>query len=224
MKDILAALSELGLFQNLKEEDRALLARDAVWRDYHSGEIIFHQGDNPSRFHVLVEGVVKLYRSTADGKEQTLYLVEEGEPFCLCTIYGGGAMPVSALAMIPCRIVSFSGPVMEREAQRSPQLLLNILRVLNTRLMRSMQMIEDLALRDIQQRTASFLLHTLHMHGPDSTGITLTVPRQEVAKILGTTPETISRVLARMSQEGLIRAQGRDIDILDADALEDIAG
>ena len=222
--DIMKTLEKLELFRDLTEEDRALLARGAAWRDYHSGETIFHQGDLATRFHVLVEGVVKLFRSTADGKEQTLYLVEKGEPFCLCTIYGKETMPVSALAMIPCRIVNFPGPAIEQQAMRTPQLLLNILRVLNTRLMRSMQMIEDLALRDIYQRTASFLLLSLRTNGGNPARITLSVPRQEVAKILGTTPETISRVLARMSQEKLIAAQGREIHILDLPALEEIAG
>lgn len=218
------ALGELSLFQGLDDEDRALPAREAVWRDYHSGETIFHQGDRVLRFHVLVRGVVKLFRSTADGKEQTLYLVEEGEPFCLCTIYGNESMPVSALAMIPCLIASFPGPVMEKLGKRNPQLLLNILRVLNNRLMRSMQMIEDLALRDIQQRMASFLLHSLRSGGDDPARVTLSVPRQEVAKILGTTPETISRVLARMVQDGTIEAKGREIHIPDPDLLEEMAG
>lgn len=218
------ALGELSLFRGLDDDDRALLAKEAVWRTYDAGETIFHKGDKTTRFHVLVRGVVKLFRSTNEGKEHTLYLVDSGEPFCLCTIYETETLPVSALAMRESRILSFPGKVVETLAFKTPQLLLNILRVLNNRLTSSMQMIEDLALRDIYQRMASFLLLTSRTQCSDSARVTLSVPRQEVAKILGTTPETISRVLTRMSQEELIEAKGRKIDILDPPSLEEAAG
>lgn len=214
----------MSLFRDLPDEALDLLSREVLVKKYQTGETIFRQEEPAARVHVLVGGRVKLFRSVAKGREQTLYLVEEGEPFCLCTIYGTETVPVSALAMGQCSIASFPGPMLRRQAEKTPQLLLNILRVLNSRLICSFQMIEDLGLRDIYQRAASFLLHTLRARGGDPGRITLPAPRQEVAKILGTTPETISRVLARMEQEQVIRARGRDIQILDIPALERIAG
>lgn len=217
-------LGEMSLFQGLPSDDLDLLSREAAVKTYRAGETIFRQGEPAKRVHVVIEGAVKLFRSLAEGKEQTLYLVEKGEPFCLCTIYAGETGPVSAVAMRPSRIVSFPGPAIERQARKTPQLLLNILRLLNVRLISSFQMIENLGLRDISQRTASFLLHTLRARAGDPLQITLPVPRREVAKILGTTPETISRVLARMAQDHIICARGRNIQVLDLSALESIAG
>lgn len=216
-------LEEMSLFQGLLAAELAVLAENAVWKRYRAGEFVFCQGDAATHFHVLHTGVVKLFRSTAEGKEQTVYLVEEGEPFCLCALYGASSMPLGALTMSPCSIVSFQGDVVGSVLQKSSQVLMNILRVLNSRLMHSFRMIEDLALRTIQQRTASFLVHTLRVSGKQGR-ITLSVSRQEVAKILGTTPETISRVLARMTQDRLIEARGRNIVILDLDGLAITAG
>ncbi|SKA91788.1 CRP/FNR family transcriptional regulator, anaerobic regulatory protein [Paucidesulfovibrio gracilis DSM 16080] len=214
----------MPLFQGLAERDQAELADQAFIRRFDPEEMIFRQGDEVTRFHVLMEGGVKLFRSTSEGKEQTLYVVDPGEPFCLCTIYNNRVAPLNARAIAASRVMSLPGDVMEKHSHGTPLLLLNILRVLNTRLLSSMQMIEDLALRDVQQRTASFLRHTLLAQGDDADRVSLRVPRHEVARILGTTPESISRVLARMTQQGMIRAQGRDIAILDREALDRMAG
>lgn len=218
------ALEEMSLLQGLSAPELAALARDAVWKTYAPGEFVFHQGDEARWFYVLHSGMLKLFRSTAEGRDQTVHLVEEGDPFCLCTLYGGKILPVSALTMSACQVVAFSVESMEEQLRRSSRVLLNIVRVLNTRLMHSYQMIEDLALRNIHQRVASFLLHAARVRGGDSLRVTLSVSRQEVAKILGTTPETISRVLARLCQDGLIEARGREIVLLDYQGMVDVAG
>jgi len=222
--EIMRALEEMSLLQGLTAQELAGLARGAVWKTFAPGEFVFHQGEEARYFHVLYSGMLKLFRSTAEGRDQTVYLVEEGDPFCLCTLYGAKILPVSALTMSACQVVAFSGSCMEEQLRRSPQVLLNIVRVLNTRLMHSYQMIEDLALRSIHQRVASFLLHAARVHGEDALRVTLSVSRQEVAKILGTTPETISRVLARLCQDGLIEARGREIVLLDFQGMVGVAG
>ena len=218
------ALEEMSLLQGLSAQELAGLARGAVWKAFGPGEFVFHQGDEARYFHVLHSGMLKLFRSTAEGRDQTVYLVEEGDPFCLCALYGADVLPVSALTMTACQVVAFSVESMEKQLRRSPQVLLNIVRVLNIRLTHSYRMIEDLALRNIHQRVASFLLHAARVRGEDAHRVTLSVSRQEVAKILGTTPETISRVLARLCQDGLIEAQGREIVLLDYQGMVDMAG
>lgn len=222
--EIMHALEEMSLLKGLTSQELTGLARGAVWKTFASGEFVFHQGDEARYFYVLYSGMLKLFRSTVDGRDQTVYLVEEGDPFCLCSLYGAEVLPVSALTMTACEVVAFSRECMEEQLRRSSLVLLNIVRVLNTRLMHSYQMIEDLALRSIHQRVASFLLHAARVRGGDSLRVTLSVSRQEVAKILGTTPETISRVLARLCQDGLIEARGREIVLLDYQGMVDVAG
>lgn len=222
--EIADVLRETELFDGLDEEHLDRLAEVAEARVYEPRRIIFHQGDRAERFFVLRKGTVKLYTATTDGKEHTLYIVEEDEPFCICTLFGNEDSPLSAVTLSRSEVFSFPDDVVRRVAYEAPRLLVNVLRVYNRRLLSSMYMIENLALRDIYQRVASFLLHTLRTRGGDTPHVRLNVPRQEVARILGTTPETISRVLARMTAEGLIDAKGRQIEILDDQALSDIAG
>lgn len=222
--EITHLLSRMPIFRGLDVRERERLAQGTTQTMYAPGEFVFHQGDAVSHLHVVWRGVVKLFRSTAEGKEQTVYLVEEGEPFCVCALYGAGVMPLGAVAMNRSRILHFRGDVVEAVLRKSPEVLLNIVRVLNTRLTSSFQMIEDLALRTMLQRMASFLVHAVRIRGREVPRIVLSVPRREVAQILGTTPETVSRVLAKLEEEGLITARGREIGILDYPALVALAG
>ena len=221
--DMKTVLRGMELFRDVEEPVLDALARAAALRSYERGEVIFHKEDAKVRFHALLEGRVKIFRGTAGGKEQTLYLVEPGDPFCLCALLGGTGQPVSASAMVPSRVVVIAGAELLDAGQGSLRLLRNIIAMLNRRLMTSMQMVEDLALRDIPQRLASLLLHAMNLLDRPQEEIRLTVPKHEVANILGTTPESVSRILTKFSAQGLVEVQGRVIRILDREALARLA-
>jgi len=220
MRDVLGGMN---LFRDVEEPVLEALANAAVLRSYGRGEIIFHKEDAKVLFYALVEGRVKIFRATAGGKEQTLYLVEPGDPFCLCALLGGKGQPVSASALVPSKALVIAGGELMDAGRESPELLRNIISILNRRLMTSMQMVEDLALRDIPQRLASLLLHAMNLLDRPQEEIRLSVPKHEVAKILGTTPESVSRMLAKFSADGLVAVQGRVIRILDREALAELA-
>ncbi len=220
----LSLLREMQLFHGLDDAALTPLTGASRLERLAPGELVFQQDDAVALFYVLVDGQMKITRSTAGGKEQTLYIVEPGEPFCFCTIFGIVRQPVNAMALKPSTVLALSGDVLERSARDNPVFLLNILEILNRRLMNSMQMIEDLALRGIPQRLASFLLQMARLGGADGEGaVRLDVPKHEIARILGTTPETLSRVLARFTGDGLITMDRRRIAIEDQEALRELA-
>ena len=127
------------------------------------------------------------------------------------------AIEESAVLLIP-------GTVMESVARQEPALLFNIIQILSQRLKNFMELIESLALKEIPERLASFLHHSLPR---DSSGIKsaveLTISQRELAKILGATPEALSRALRKMANEGIISTSGRIITILDHKALAQLA-
>jgi CRP/FNR family transcriptional regulator len=219
-----ALLGSLALFKGLPPEQVERLAVRATVRVYAPGEIIFMESERIRAFFVVARGAVKLYKSSPEGREQTLYVFGPGEPFCLCTAFEDDPFPANAAALEESTVVSFPGKDLEELARQEPSLLFNILLVLSRRLKESMRLIEDLALREIPQRLASFLLHELDREHPgcrEGCRLTLTITQRELAKILGATPETLSRVLHRMADAGLIRPKGRTIEILDRAGLED---
>jgi CRP/FNR family transcriptional regulator len=113
---------------------------------------------------------------------------------------------------------------METVARQEPALLLNIISILSQRLRDSMTIIESLALKEIPGRLASFLRHLLPKEAKDKNiAVELTISQRELAKILGTTPEALSRALRKMANDGIIKTAGRMITILNHKALEKLA-
>jgi CRP/FNR family transcriptional regulator, dissimilatory nitrate respiration regulator len=222
--DILKQMQTLDLFQGVPVEKLRTLAERSRYRTYKAGEMFIGEADPAHAFYVIVTGQVKLYKSSPEGKEQTLYLLRPGDPFGMCTAFAIDSFPANAMALEESGVLMIPGPVMETIATSEPRLLMNIIQILSDRLKESMTLIESLSLKEIPQRLASFLLHTLTREGGRETNrLELTITQRELAKILGSTPEALSRAIRKMSNAEILTMDGRSIRILDREALEQLA-
>jgi len=222
--DVLKQMQKLALFQGVPAEKLKALAERALYRTCKAGEMFIGETDPAHAFYVVITGQVKLYKISAEGKEQTLNLLGPGEPFGMCTAFAIDSFPANAMALEESGILLIPGPAMESIAMKEPRLLLNIIRLLSDRLKESMTLIESLALKEIPQRIASFLIHTVTREGEQGLNqLELTVTQRELAKILGATPEALSRALRKMSNAGMLAVDGRSIRILDRAALDELA-
>lgn len=221
---ILRQMENTALFKGIPTGGLQALAGLARYRIFRPGEIIIGETEPIRSFYVVLSGQVKLYKSSAEGKEQTLYFLEPGEPFGLCTAFAIESFPVSASALEESAVLIIPGAEMEAIARKEPSLLLNIIAVLSRRLKESMNLIESLALQEIPQRLAAFLLHGLSRAGKSpASRVQLATTHRELAKILGVTPEALSRALKKMAGEDILAVDGRMITIRDREALEAIA-
>ena len=140
--------------------------------------------------------------------------------FCLCTAFAEQPSPVNAEALILSQVASVPALQLEELAKREPQFMLKMVQTLSNRLLEAMDMVESLALRGIQERVASFLLHAESRESTSpGQAFRLPVSHREMAKIVGTTPETVSRVIQKFNREGIIHTTGRTITIHDHHAL-----
>lgn len=222
--DILKQMQRMELFQGVPSEKLKALAEQSRYRTYKAGEMFLGEADPAHAFYVIVSGQVKLYKSSPEGKEQTLNLLGPGDPFGMCTAFAVDSFPANAMALEESRILRIPGPTMEAAAMKEPRLLLNIIQILSLRLKESMTLIESLSLKEIPERLASFLLHALTREGDGKMNrLELTITQRELAKILGATPEALSRAVRKMSNAGILAMEGRSIRILDREALEELA-
>jgi CRP/FNR family transcriptional regulator len=142
----------------------------------------------------------------------------------MCTAFAVDSFPANAMALEESGILRIPGPVMEAVAMKEPRLLLNIIQILSRRLKESMTLIESLSLKEIPQRLASFLLHALSQKGgKEINRLDLAITQRELAKILGSTPEALSRAIRKMNNAKVMAVEGRSIRILDRSALEELA-
>ena len=190
----------------------ALLAATARDRTYEPGAMIVAERESPDGFYLVLSGQVKLFKSSPEGKEQTLYVFEPGEPFCLCSLFGCDAFPANAAALTRTRVAVVGASSFAALARSEPQLLFNILFVVSHRLKEAMALVESLSLKEIPQRLAAFFLQA--QAGPEG-ALRMAITHRELAKIVGITPEALSRSLRRMAEAGLLAVEGRDVRILD---------
>ncbi len=222
--DISKQIKDIILFQGISPEKIKELASQSVYKKFKPGEMVIGEADPIRSFYVVISGQLKLYRSSVEGKEQTLQLLGPGDPFGLCTAFATDSFPASAMAIEESAVLLIPGTVMEATARQEPALLFNIIQILSQRLKDSMTLIESLALKEIPERLASFLRHESAKNKTDKNDIVkLTISQRELAKILDATPEALSRAIRKMANEGIISASGREISILDSKALDELA-
>lgn len=221
--DILQQIKKIDLFQGISSEKLQILASQSIYRKYPAQKMIIGEMDPIKSFYVVMTGQLKLYKSSPDGKEQTIQLLGPGDPFGLCTAFATASFPVSATTIEESAVLLIPGQLMESIAMQEPKLLLNIIQILSQRLKDSMALIESLALKEIPGRLASFLIHTLSQHKENTNQLEMAITQRELAKILGATPEALSRALRKMADEGILQTSGRTIHILNGKALEDLA-
>ena len=215
-------LTSIPLFQGLPEEQIEDLAMIVVDQAFSRGQIIFSEGDEGTGFYVVNSGRVKIFKLSSEGKEQILHIFGPGEPFGEVSLFAGQNFPANAEAMEKSRIFFFPRKAFAGLIKKTPSIAMNMLGLLSIRLRRFTHMIDDLSLKEVPGRLAAHLLF-LSEQKKGSRELELSITKGQLASLLGTIPETLSRILGRMSTNGLIEMDGSKISILDKEELEDLA-
>lgn len=219
---IVELLATVPLFQGLAHDQHEELAMILTDQTFERGKIIFSEGDEGVGFYVVVEGRVKIYKLSPDGKEQILHLFEAGEPFAEAAVFAGARFPAHALALSRSRLFFFPRQSFIDLIQKNPALAMNMMAALSQRLKKFASMIEALSLKEVPGRLAAHLL-LLSDQQEQTNEVQLNLAKTHLASLLGTIPETLSRILGKMSNQGLIESSGTTVRIADRDALEDLA-
>jgi CRP-like cAMP-binding protein len=218
---IIRTIAQIPLFQGLPADqlkDLAMIMTDQVFR---KGELIFSEGEDGSGFYVVNTGRVKVYKLSPEGKEQILHIFGPGEPFGEVPVFTGQRFPANAEAMEQSRVFFFPKRSFVDLIKTNPSLALNMLGILSRRLRRFAALIDDLSLKEVPGRLAAYLLY-LSQQRKGSADLELSITKAQLASLLGTIPETLSRILGKMTAQGLVETQGRSIRILDRESLQEL--
>jgi CRP/FNR family transcriptional regulator, dissimilatory nitrate respiration regulator len=216
-------IARIPLFHGLTAKLYDELAMIVVDQVVPRGRMIFSQGDEASGLYVVISGRLKIFKLSPEGKEQILHLFGAGEPIGEVAVFAGGNFPACAEALEESRLFFFPRQAFVDMIQRYPSVALNMLAVLSLRLRKFASLIEDLSLKEVPGRLAAHLLY-LEKGQKETPHIELDISKNQLASLLGTIPETLSRILARMSRDGYIELTGqRRIRIMDRKALEELA-
>ena len=209
-----AALKLLPYFESLDENQLTQLAHALVERSLDKDEIVFLEGEPCQGLYLVHEGNVKIYKLSAEGREQILSNVRRGGSFNEVAVFDGGPNPANALAVEPSVVWILPRQVIIETIQNYPQVALAVVHNLGTRLRHLVNLVEDLSLRQVSARLAKLLLETATSE--ESQPLT----QQEMAARLGTVREMIGRSLRQLETRGLIRMERGRIVIIDRKGLE----
>ena len=189
---------------------------------FHPGEHVFREGDPFEAIAAVRAGTVKTYVVVRDGHEHVHGFHLPGEVIGLNAI-DGDRYPCNAVALDTVMLCRFSFPKISVLATRVPGLQKQLFRLLSRDIGRAALLAGDWS---ADQRMAAFLVgvsRRLAARGFSSSRFQLTMPRTDIANYLRLAPETVSRVLRRFQEEGVLQVERRELELLDRDALEALA-
>ncbi|MBI4642262.1 MAG: Crp/Fnr family transcriptional regulator [Deltaproteobacteria bacterium] len=219
-------LREAHLFSGVSETDLEALADLAVSRDFPRQASIFWEGKEPQGFYMLVTGLVKLVKTSPDGKEYIIRLVQPGETFGEAVVFADSPYPATAMTLEDCQTLFFPKKVFLQYLAASPALARNMLATLSRLLYHLTRQLEDVSLKEVSARLARYLLERCQeTHGRVAAGLTFALPttKTHLAAYLGTISETLSRTLARFKSLGAIEMEKGKITINDPALLQNMA-
>ena len=225
--DKVAALKCAKLFEALDETTLHLLAGRAVERRFQKDEVLFVAGEEARGLYVIVEGAVRAFRVSPDGREQVIHVERAGATIAEVPVLDDGTYPSTAAAEEPTVTLFIDKRDVRHLFLEHPEIALAALKVLAGRLRRCAELVEALSLREVGQRLARFLLAEARRSGTrteNRISINLTQTNQQIAARIGSVREVVSRAFTRLQHEGLIIVEGRRLVILDEVALEAFAG
>lgn len=197
-------LKHFSFFSELSEEDLQKIADISIERNYKKNMIIFMEGEPGDAFYYIKSGKVKVYRTYEDGKEHIIHIFGEGDVFGEATLFSSIPYPASASVYEDSIIGFIKNSDLERLIAETPELSMKLIKILVKKLVFAQAKIRDLAFNDVFARTAAQILKLTDDYGKKTekgVSIDIQLSRQELAEMIGTTRETVSRVISRFKKE-----------------------
>ena len=187
-------------------------------RTVDRNEIVQFEGEAVETLFFIASGAVKVFKTSAEGKEQILSIARPGDSFNDIAIFDDGPAPASAQTMSPVVLYGIARNELQTILREHPQVALNTTRVLADRTRKLVELVEDLSFRHVIGRVAKILLE----HAGDGTSPRPRLTQQDMAAMAGTVREVVARSLKALEEEGAIRLERHRIKIADKEALEDM--
>jgi CRP-like cAMP-binding protein len=205
----------------LSDDQLQRVSAHAVPQRLEEGQWLFSQGDPARRFYLVEKGQIRLFRLSSEGEEKIIEIVSPGQTFAEALMFlNAPRYPVCAAALGPSEVIAIDARDFAAMLRESVDTCFVVMGALSQRLRGLIGEIDNLTLHTAKSRVARYLL----AHCPeDRRAFELDVRKGVLASLLSVKPETFSRVVKQLTQDGIIEVHGAHITILNRDALADLA-
>lgn len=220
-------IDNVPIFHDLTQEEKESVMDASTHKKYKKGEIIFTPGDSFDSLFVVNKGIIKIYKISALGKEQILRILESGDFMGELSLFSKTILNNNAEALESSEICIIKGETIRELLLKKPEIAIKFLQKYTERIEESEELIEQIGLRDVEQRIANYLLLEIEKNAIEDKNneyeITLPVSKKDLAALIGTSQETLSRKLSIFQDNGWIKLKGqRKIIVTDMESLQQL--
>lgn len=220
-----SCLRIVPIFNGISLEDIATLQTVTKSESFRKGEIIFREGEHSESLFVIKAGLIKLSKISQDGKEQIIRLLFQGDFFGQFALLQNESYYANAEALEETIVCSIEKQLFIQTLEKSPSMALRMIDALNSRLYQADEWMSLLSLMAVEQRLARIILLFAEKLHTSNAFFTLPVSKRDLASIIGTTPETLSRKLVTFVDQQVIQLKARrEIRVLNYDKLKTYGG
>ncbi len=178
------------------------------------GENLFEQGQRAERFFLVREGHIKLLRLSLEGSEKVFEVIAPTQTFAEAIMFMPNSVyPVSAQAIEPSSLLAFENKIFVEILKESSDTCFRLMFHMSRRIRHWINEVDNLTLQNATYRLINYILYHIPNNHQDSYEFNLPIPKQVIASRLSIKPETFSRILNSLCQEGLLTVTGRIIHI-----------
>ncbi|MCG8668083.1 MAG: Crp/Fnr family transcriptional regulator [Pseudomonadales bacterium] len=218
---ILDRLSENSLFFKLNQDEMDQLLSVSKVIELQAGQTLFSQNEDAHSFYFTLSGKIKLYRIGPSGNEKVVEIINENEAFSEALMFmKEKRYPVTSEALVPSKVIAIRSQTYFKILNNRPELCFEIMGLLCVRLHQRLQEIERLSLQNAKDRLVHYLITNLTSEANVQHKVTLDIPKRVLASRLSMLPETFSRVLHKLADDGIIEVNSKVISINSVDRLK----
>ena len=207
-KEALDSLRTIPLFAGVSDDDLESIAALLIERRIPKGHTIVEEGLSGDYMYVLADGQVKVTKLSGDGREKILELLGPGDFFGEMSLLDNAVRSASVKSMTETRILALSRNDFLKELRHNPDLAMAVIQELTRRLRETDEQASSLSFQRVKDRTRG-LLRRSSLPSEDGRRITQPLTHQQIADMIGTSRETVTRVVKELKQDGWLEQQGK---------------
>jgi CRP-like cAMP-binding protein len=213
-----------GIFRNLTAEETDILNYEKDFRLYKRGDVLYQEGNRISGFFCINKGIIKVFKTGFDGKEQIIRFAKKGDIIAYRSVLSNELACTSAKVIEDCQVCFIPSEILISFIKSNSTFALDLIRLACQELGEANSFITDIAQKTVRERLAEVLLLLVSDFGLDTDKfLKISLTREELANIVGTATESVIRLLSEFKSDRLVELNGRKIRILDSKGLEKIS-
>ncbi|HOU00918.1 MAG TPA: Crp/Fnr family transcriptional regulator [Bacteroidales bacterium] len=213
-----------SIFKHLSPEEVDMINFEKEFRQYKRGEILYNEGSRISGFFCIHSGIIKVFKTGLDGKEQIIRFAKSGEIIAYRSVLSNELACTSARVIEDCAVCFIPSEILISLVKSNSTFAHELLKLACHELGEANSFITDIAQKTVRERLAEILLLLVNDFGLDDQNyLQIALTREELANIVGTATESVIRLLSEFKNDGFLELQGRKIKILSTKGLEKIS-